>query len=393
MRAAVLALLLVASQASAGEQSFGGDFGPVRADVFVPDVKVVRGVIVHAMNAQFKTDDRWAELCRELGFAHVVMSIDRKANNRPDKLAAGLAASLKEFAEKSGHPELVHAPRVGTGHSAGGMVTAVLIRDPAATLTTCVDCSWVTDPAKLDAAAKGVPLLFTMGAVPDGFKMLPAIDQFYVPARREGLPWGLGVQHGCAHDWGNAAALQVPWIKAVVRTRLDPAADPTNGPVKLRPVVAEDGWLGDRSTAAGTFATVAAWGDYKGDRAAAAWFPDRATAEVWRAWSSKNSPVTLEAATADGAATLAPFDPKKSRDLKVPAGVGVKLSASVKPGTAVKKVAYYAGDALIGEATDAPFEVTWAKPPAGCHAVWVRWVGADDTPGAANPALLLVRGR
>ena len=393
MRTAFALVLLLAATGRAEDQSFGGDFGPVRSDVFIPDVKVVHGVIVHAMNAQFKTDDRWAELGRELGFAHVVMSIDRKANNRPDKLAAALEASLKEFAAKSGHPELVHAPRVGTGHSAGGMVTNVLIRDPARTLTTCVDCSWVYDPAKLDADGKKVPLLFTMGAIPDGFKMLPAIDQFYVPARKDGLPWGLGLQHGCAHDWGNAAALQVPWIQAVVRLRLPADADPTQGPVKLKPVVLEDGWLGDRESASGTFATVAAWGDYKGDKAAAAWFPDRATAEVWRAWSTKNSPVTLEAATADGSAKLPAFDPKKSRDLKVPAGVGVKLSVSVKPGTAVKKVAYYAGDTLIGEATAAPWEFEWAKPPAGCHAVHARWTRADDKPGASNPSLFLVRAK
>lgn len=393
MRLAFAFVLLSAAVGRADEQSLGGDFGPVRSDVFIPDVKRVRGVIVHAMNAQFKTDDRWAELGRELGFAHVVMSIDRKANNRPDKLAAALEQSLKEFATRSGHPELVHAPRVGTGHSAGGMVTNVLIRDPARTLTTCVDCSWVFDPAKLDADGKKVPLLFTMGAVPDGFKMLPAIDQFYAPARKDGLPWGLGLQHGCAHDWGNAAALQAPWIQAVVRLRLDADADATKGPVQLKPVVPEDGWLGDRATADGIYATVAPWADFKGDKAAAAWFPDRATAEVWRAWSSKNSPVTLEAATADGSAKLPGFDPKKSRDLKVPAGVGVKLSVSVKPGTTVKSVAFYAADKLVGEATAAPWAFEWAKPPAGCHAVSARWTGADNTPGVSNPSLFLVRAK
>ncbi|MBA4187141.1 MAG: hypothetical protein C0467_03900 [Planctomycetaceae bacterium] len=393
MRAAVALLLLFPAVSRSGEQSFGGDFGPVRSDIFIPDVKVVRGVIVHAMNAQFKTDDRWADLGRELGFAHVVMSIDRKANNRPTKLTAALAESLKEFAAKSGHPELVHAPRVGTGHSAGGMVTDVLIRDPALTLTTCVDCSWVLDPAKLDAEGKKVPLLFTMGAIPDAFKMLPAIEQFYVPARKDSLAWGLGLQHGCAHDWGNAAALQVPWMKAIVAIRLDPAADPTKGPVKLKPVVLEDGWLGDREATNGTYATIASWADYKGDRATAAWLPDRTTAEVWRAWQSKNSPITLEAATADGSAKLIPFDPKKSRDLKVPAATAVKLSVSVKPGITVKKVAYFAGEKLIGEATAAPWEFTWDKPLIGCHVVYARWTNTDDQPGVSNPSLFLVRAK
>jgi hypothetical protein len=377
MRTALVLILLFSAVGRAEEQSLGGDFGPVRSDIFIPNTKVVRGVIVHAMNAQFKTDDRWAELGREIGFAHVVMSIDRKATNRPNRLAAALEESLKDFATKSGRPELVYAPRVGTGHSAGGMVTEVLIRDPA----------------KLDGEGRKVPLLFSMGEIPDGFKMLPAIDEFYVPARKQGLPWGLGVQHGCAHDWGNAAALQVPWIKAIVRLRLDADADPTNGPVQLKPVVLEEGWLGDRATTNGAYPTVAAWADYKGDKAAASWFPDRATAEVWRAWSAKNVPVTLEAVTTNHSAKLPELDARKSRDLNVPAGVGVTLSVSVKPGATVKKVAYYAGDKLLGEVAAAPWNFEWTKPPSGCHVVHARWMGADDQPGASNPSLFVIRAK
>jgi len=345
------------------------------------------------MNATFKTDDKWADLGRELGFAHAVMSIDRKANSRPDKLAAALTTCLKDFAEKSGHPELVNVPRVGVGHSAGGMVIGVLIRDPGTTLTTCIDCSWVTDPTKLEGEAKKVPMLFSMGAIPDGFKMLPAIDQHYVPARKEGLPWGMGVQWGCAHDFANAGTLMIPWIKAIARIRLDPTADPTKGPVPLRPVKLEDGWLGDRASTDGTFATIAAWADYKGDRAVATWFPDRATAEVWRAWQSNKSPVILEASTADGLAKFPPFDPKKSRDLQVPTGMAVKLSVSVKAHTPVSKVAFYSGDILIGEAAAAPWEATWEKAAPGCHSVYVRWIGVDDKPGVSNPALVRVRSR
>jgi len=100
-----------------------------------------------------------------------------------------------------------------------------------------------------------------MGSIPDGFKMLLTIDQFYVPARKDGLPWGLGVQWGCAHNWGNAGTLQVAWIKAIAAARIDPASDPTTGPVKLKPIVLEDGWLGDRTSTKGTFATIAPWAD------------------------------------------------------------------------------------------------------------------------------------
>lgn len=374
----------------AEEQTWGGDYGPVRSDIFIPDTKLIRGIIVHAMNAQFKTDDRWADLCRELHFAHVVMSIDRKANNRPDKLARALEESLKDFAEKSKHPELVHAPCVGTGHSAGGMVTQVLIRHPTKTLTTCVDCSWVYDPAKLDAEGKKVPLLFTMGAIPDDFKMLPAIEQYYLPARKEGLPWGLGLQHGCAHDWGNAGTLQVAWIKAIVRLRLPTDADPSQGPVTLKPIKLEEGYLGDRNTTEGNFATVASWADYKGEKEKAVWFPDKATAEVWRAWSANKSPVQLEASLADRSQKLAAFEPKKSRDFRVPAEQGVKLSVLIQPATKLKKVTYYVGDLALAEVKEAPWNFDWNKPLLGCHAVYARYLTTEGQEGVTNPALFRV---
>ena len=155
----------------------------------------------------------------------------------------------------------------------------------------------------------------------------------------------------------------------------------------------EDGWLGDRSTVDGNYATIAAWAEYKGDRSAAAWFPDRAVAHVWRAWESKDAPVTLDAATADGAKKLPPWGPKVARDLMVDPGTDLVLSASVKPGTTVSKVAFYNVDARIGDAAvdGSGWRFTWKGPAPGFHVVYARWETADGKPGVGNPALVIVR--
>jgi hypothetical protein len=192
LRFAWLASLLAAVPAAAADAPmFTATVNDgIKFELYIPEgVKVVRGVLVHSTHYAMKTDDRWADFCKEMQFAHAATAIDLKQNNRPLKLFNGLHAGLKEAAEKLHRPELLHAPLCGVGHSAGGMVSDVLLRTPERTLGYCVDCGWVVDSEKYPADAQAVPALFTMGAIPDGFKMLPSIDERFVPARKKGLPW------------------------------------------------------------------------------------------------------------------------------------------------------------------------------------------------------------
>ena len=86
-------------------------FGEVTAEIFLPgDVPVLRGLYVHAANYKLKPDDRWAEAGHVIGFGHVSIDIDRKANNRPAKLRKALDEALNEFVSKSGHKELPNLP-------------------------------------------------------------------------------------------------------------------------------------------------------------------------------------------------------------------------------------------------------------------------------------------
>lgn len=401
-----LSILFVALLANAGRAAdapstredvfLDTEVGNVDVRIFIPkQAQIVRGLIIHVANYSLKTDDRWAELCRQHRFAHVAMNIPnvQKATNRGKALTKALEEGLAEFATKCGHPELVRLPMVGTGHSAGGLVTGVLLKTPERTITSTIDCGWVMDPAKLSPEAAAVPALFTMGAVPDAFKMLPSIEQNFEPARKKGLPWAVGVQWGCAHDFGNSATLQIAWIDAIIRARLpaDAAQAPDVSP-KLREIKVEDGWLGNRPTIESHFATVSAWADYKGDRSVAAWFPNRAVAAVWRAWESKDAPVTLDAVTADGTQKLPAWAAKASRDLQVDPGTDLVLSATVKNGLSLKSITFYDGDQVIGRAS-APdgWRFTWKSASAGCHFVYAQWETTDGAPGVSNPALIIVR--
>ena len=130
-------------------------FGEVTAELFLPgDVPVLRGLYVHAANYKLTPGDRWAESARVIGFGNLSVDIDRKANNRPAKLRLALDAALVDFATKSGHKELPHLPLAGTGHSAGGWVTQIILKTPARALTAAIDCAWVVDSTKLNPPDK-----------------------------------------------------------------------------------------------------------------------------------------------------------------------------------------------------------------------------------------------
>ena len=359
---------------------------PVDVELFIPhEARPVEGLLVHVFNHRLKSQGRWATLCRELKWAHINTIISRKESNRPAKIRHAIDQALVQFARQTELPELMHVPRTGTGFSAGGMAINVLETKPELMLTNAVSCSWVRDPAVMGPAAE-TRQLFVIGAVPDGFKMLPAIEKYFEPAITKRQPWALGLQHECQHDWANSGTLFVPWIKAVARLRY-PAEVDASRPIPLRPVDFAEGWRGDRSTINGTFAEVAPADQYDGDPKQTVWLPDRATAYVWRAWQTKDSPVDLTARTAGGSKRLPPFQPRKSLGMSVATGAKLFLGVSMKREIPLERVEYFHGDVLIGAADSAPWEVEWRREKIGCRAVWAKYI-SRDRPAATNPALI-----
>jgi len=379
-------------RAEADDQVLGTVVNGVDVKIFIPeDVKVLRGIGVHAAHYRMNPQDRWAESFRKMGFAHVALNMDLKRTNRPVVLRKALEVGLKEFAEKSGHPELPNLPLLGVGHSAGGMVTSVLLKTPERMLTACVSCGWIVDPQKLQPSESDVPLLFTLGAIPDAFKMLPGVESNFLPARKKGLLWGLGLQWGCAHDFANSATLFIPWCEAIADARIPKDASPLTGPVKLKALREQDGWLGDRGSWETHFATVASWADYPGDKSAALWLPNRYVACVWRAFQSKDPPVILEVSTADGKVKLPAASPKVERGMMADANEDLLLEAIVRANLPLRRVQFYDGDVLIGETPLAPWRVTWKNASQGPHAVFAQWETLEGKPGVSNPALVVVR--
>ncbi|MCC5848745.1 MAG: hypothetical protein JJU29_11690 [Verrucomicrobia bacterium] len=384
-------LPLNAQESTMEDRLFEHETNGVKVQIFLPgEIETYRGLLLHVANYRMNPPNRWSELARELDFGHVVMSMNMSRNNRPRILREALIASLPVFAETAGHPEIAHLPLVPLGHSAGGMGMNVMANLPDRMLTSAIDCSWVGNSEQL-ADLKHIPLLFTLGAIPDGFNMIPAIEERFEPARADGFLYGLGFEWDKAHTFANAGTLFAQWIKSVAVLRLPEEIVPGEA-IPLVHMNEEQGWLGDRDTWDTTFATIAPWDEYTGDKSSAVWLPDRATAYVWRAYQTRTSPVHLTATTADGQASLGEFRPRREFQLMADIGRDITLGVSFDPETTtLKRVIFYQGDQRLGEVTEAPWQWTWSAPPQGAHAVFARYETADETPGSTNPGLLILR--
>ncbi len=365
-----------------------------RTDVnlFLPaKVAVFRAISINPADKSVGPGSTWGETLRSLSAAQMGVMLENvdKRSNRAGVIAKVIEAALKQFAAESHHPELVHVSFLFGGFSKGGGWSATLGQEfGPRTIAFNNVCGWVGEPEK-DLSMGGVIII---GGIPDGFKMLDAIPTQYEPARKKGAPWTLALQWDCAHDYANANTLAMPLFAACVRARLPENASPVKGPVKLNALKLEDGWLGDRTTWETNYATIAKYADYRGDKDAASWLPDKYVACVWRSFVSKLPPVQIAAAAKDGGAKLPDFSPKVKRTLIVPQGSAVTLGAAIKAGTKVASLDYYEGDVLLGSVKPDRTEFIWENITAGPRAVYIEYTLADGKKGVSNPALVIVSG-
>jgi hypothetical protein len=348
--------------------------------IWIPDgVQPLRAVLVNPADVKVDGNDAWTETARSRSCAVMGLLIrDMNRNNRPRLLQKVMEQALDQFATKHNHPELRTAPLLFAGMSKGGGWSAELGQNNGArTVAFANVCGWVARPN----ASLEMPGLIVIGAVADGFKMLDAIDKDYWPGRAKAAPWSLATQAGCAHDYGNANALVMPFFAAMLDARAGAAGEP------LKPVPLESGWLADPATMQTADPKVFPYADYPGDKAKAIWLPNASLAATWRAFVVDQPKASIQATTAAGA-SLPPARPKVKRTLIAKVGEPITLRCDPSPGLTVTKVEFFAGDQLLGTAAAAPWEFAWNPATPGPHAIHARWTTADAT-GCTSPALVV----
>lgn len=262
-----------------------------------PDVKTLRGIIVHQHGCG-PGDDRedraaagdlhWQALARKHGCALLVPTYERNdgdhcrwwfdPRNGSDKK---FIQALAELAAQSHHPELERIPWALWGHSggacwAGSMLFLYPNRIAAVWLRSGIPLQ-MAEPAP--DAALAVPVMCNLGiregviAKTNRFAfMWGKVREFFQVFRGQGGLIGVAVDPNSEHDCGNSRYLAIPWFDVCLTARLPESA----GNPELRPMPTDGAWL---ALLLGQSAQPAS--KFTGDSRTAIWLPNERIAKAW----------------------------------------------------------------------------------------------------------------
>ncbi len=341
----------------------GGSRDKVFFQVWIPaGVQTVRGAVCNPFSRDQAVSKHWQVACRHWHFAYVQTDFDAVKKEEFTLLQMALA----ELAKKSSHPEIEHMPFCWVGMSRGGgmsMQFAELL--PERTIATVPVCLEVGPTSE---AGRHIPVLTIFGEK-DGRQM--EILQNKLPIQRAlRARWGIAVQWGRKHEFALANNLAFVFFDEVIARRLPREAAPP-GPVRLRDIPLEEGWLGDPATWGkdGRRPTIQSWKEFPGGRTHACWFPSQRVAAVWQAFVGGSREVAIRepAGLGDGQ----PFNPHSAAK---PIRVQLALSSQSKP----EKVELWDADQRLAERTEGPWTFAVSLKP-GIHTLIaaVRESGKD----------------
>lgn len=281
---------------------------PVNYTIWIPpEVKVLRGVIVHQHGCGEGScrsgltgayDLHWQALAKKHDCALL-----SPAYEQPDKADCQMWCDprngsdtafqrcLKDLAAKSGHPELATIPwalwgHSGGGHWAGGMtlmhperIVAAFLRSGVPLLQPNPDRATIK-PHLLPEASLLVPIMCNLGVqegVSEASKtgpfagVWPANQVFFNEVRAKGGLIGVSIDPLSSHDCGNQRYFAVIWLDACLTARL-----PKTAGEPLRPIPTDGNWL---SSPTGSSASAAS--SFSDDPKKASWLPNERVAKAW----------------------------------------------------------------------------------------------------------------
>lgn len=341
--------------------------------LWVPDgVKVVKGIIFHLHRASeaYRTD--FQEFARAHDFA-VYASLIRWTN-----FEKVLPAQLERLGRHIGHPEVANVPWAAIGGSRNvGALTNYMMLDPNKDRILCM--LWSGGPgvgidansaAQLEMFRK-VPVMTVNGSADPFVNFMAWQHHNYPRVRKLNLPWACAVDWNCGHGPEEGNIMNWPFVEAVIKVRYPPDADPTKGPIRLRPFTYEQGWLmGPVDWDNGLAPDAAPVPEYKGDPVKATWMPDSNCVAAWRAFVGAKEPATKVVAES------------------LLDGGKVKLSVAggqIDP----KGIRFMDGQQEIGKADASPFTLTTDALATGCHIVHAVVTLADGKQMPLQPIVVI----
>jgi hypothetical protein len=296
-----------------------------------------------------------------------------------------MQAALKQLAADSNHPELVNAPFAATGFSAGGGYTRNLMHvDPDKVIAGVVVGSTMKLPGQLTDDHRRVPMCVINGEREhdpgEGPGMAKQLEPVLAEHRPKGALWGWMAVQGVGHEFAGQEVLSMPMLDAAVRLRYPTDGDVRKGPVKLKPVALDSGWMSDNTTWKSGLTAISPAKRFKGDVARSSWLLNEDIAFIYRAYSTLDWPLKI---------TLPSRDAAKNEVFDAGASITIKVDDSKFAGWS--KLELYDGAMKVGELTKGKAEFTVKDLKAGYHAFSILGTDGKANTRTSNPVLVVVR--
>jgi dienelactone hydrolase len=229
----------------------------------------------------------WQDFARRNHLALVACFFQGDYADAPSGSGDALQEALADLARQSSHPEVATAPLLLYGASAGGQFNYnFVIWKPTRVLAFIVNKGGFYNDQPPDPQAYAVPGLFFLGLKDQPFR-IEAITHIWTDGRAKGALWALAPQPESGHEFSRTPVLARIFFQAVLDARLPVSSDPS----AIKPMLENQGWLGDLTT----HEIRPAASDSLPDRKAA-WSPDQHFAEAWKDFVVSGTPVLPAAA-------------------------------------------------------------------------------------------------
>lgn len=262
-----------------------------------PDAATVRGIVAmtgHGSGQSLYKHRELRKIARELRLA--LFMFNGNPMQRGFYPTSLLFDRLKAFGAKSGHPELEHAPLFLYGHSNGTGFSAIFTAMESARVWGWISMRPGTTQQVFQPGAAEVP----------GLVMFGEDDPFFAkPSQRENMAvvermrkehaarWHYAVEPGTGHGPGEKSwTLVFSFLRHSFAARVPADADPRNGPIALRPIAVDAGFLGQNWDAAkGGYQqlAIAPYAKAAGEPASASWLLNAAYAADWQQFQREGS--------------------------------------------------------------------------------------------------------
>lgn len=282
--------------------------GSRRAYLWIPpECKEVHGIIIALSNLlerDWLEDPLIRETAQEEHLGIVWVGPIQGESGRELNLTADmrpregmiLQKMMKDFADESGYSEVEYAPFISMGHSASGHFAWNLPNQFPDRTLAAIAIKTIPFPPTLDYEA--VPTCYLVGEttewpqyrVPDPATKPGDRDFFWPVVKESALALrdknennliGVVTVPGEGHfDWSqNDTKFISLYIRKACKYRL-PDSYPASGPITLKKIKKENGWLTDSGGMRPDQFSAAPYQKYKGDPKNAYWFFDKETAEA-----------------------------------------------------------------------------------------------------------------